>query len=196
MIDDKIKQLSLSIYKWLKLSENKHKQEKLLLVIIELCIYDFITFFIVFVAGFLFGYGLETIIFIVFFSWIRQYSGGYHADTHFKCISSYFVLYLLFLTMLYYSELSNNVHITISIISCVYIIYNAPVQHCNQPLTPIEKKDNRNKAIQIVSVVMFLQIILYILKSNLLIILTIVLFYSALLMIIQKRSKNYRSNDI
>ena len=196
MLNKIITQLSLNIYKWLNLEEKKQKQDKLMLVIIELWIYDLITFFIALIMGLIFGYFVETIIYLIFFSWIRQYCGGYHADTHNKCMSSYFLLYLLFIALLYYSDLTRNTLMLINVLSCVYIVCNAPVQHCNQPLTLIEQKDNRHKAIRIVSIVMFIQILLYLINSNWLINLTIVLAYSAILMIIQKRSKNYRGNDI
>ena len=178
------------------MDKNKQKQDKLILVIIELWIYDFITFSIVFIIGLIFGYAIQTVIYIFFFSWIRQYCGGYHADTRNKCMASYFMFYSLFLLMLYYSELSLNTLMVINVLSGVYIVCNAPVQHCNHPLTLIEQKDNRHKAIRIVSVVIVIQILLYLLNSNWLINLTFVLGYSAILMIIQKRSKNYRGNDL
>ena len=196
MLNEKITELSLSVYKWLNLGANKQKQDKLMLVIIELWIYDLLTFSIVVIMGFIFGCGIQTIIFIIFFSLIRQYSGGYHADTHLKCMSTYFTLYLLFVALLYYSNLSLNVHISVSLLSCAYIIYNAPVQHCNQLLTLVEQKDNRHKAIIIGIVYAVIQILLYVLNSSYIIILTIILAYSAILMISQKNSKTFRGNDI
>ena len=196
MLNKKITELSLSVYKWLNLGANKQKQDKLMLVIIEMWIYDLLTFSIVFIIGLIFGCTVETIIYIIFFSWIRQYSGGFHADTHLKCMSTYFTLYFLFVALLHYSNLSLNLHIAISLLSCAYIIYNAPVQHCNQPLTLVEQKDNRHKAIIIVCVILVMQLLLYVLKSSCLIIFTIILAYSAILMIIQKKSKNFRGNDL
>lgn len=72
--------LSKQILKYLS-NDNNVICDLALQLTIELIIYDFITFSITLLIGSLFNLFFESLIYILFFSLLREYSGGYHATT-------------------------------------------------------------------------------------------------------------------
>ncbi|SJZ34307.1 accessory gene regulator B family protein [Anaerorhabdus furcosa] len=93
--------LSKQILKYLS-NDNNVICDLALQLTIELIIYDFITFSITLLIGSLFNLFFESLIYILFFSLLREYSGGYHATTHLKCFLYYILLFvglLMFLNL-------------------------------------------------------------------------------------------------
>lgn len=81
-----------------------------------------------------------TLCFIVGFMIIRATAGGYHAETHMACFMILIVSYVIYLVILL--NLSNNIISVLTIIICVIstllIIFLAPVEDHNKPLTKAE----------------------------------------------------------
>lgn len=84
---------------------------------------------------------LSTTIFIVTFIILRQYIGGYHAKTHFGCISIFAVVLIIFSILAKYTPVNFEIPISIinTAISVLLVILFAPVEHSNKPLTDNDK---------------------------------------------------------
>ena len=91
--------------------------------------------------SFIFGRVLEGIIFMAVFALLRRYTGGYHADTHFKCIVTFNTI-LVFALVLVSMESrlepsflnSNILTASIASISLIGIFAMAPVENENKPI--------------------------------------------------------------
>lgn len=84
---------------------------------------------------------LPTTVFMFTFAISRQYIGGYHAKTHFGCMS------ILTVVLIIFSILSKNIPINfeipissiVTVISIILVILFAPVEHPNKPLSDNDK---------------------------------------------------------
>ena len=88
---------------------------------------------LIFIAGLLLRHPIESIIFLSVFGTIREYSGGYHADTSFKC--TVFSV-LTFIVCLMLSWIFGEYVFCGSFISLFLIIDLAPVTNVNKPNSP------------------------------------------------------------
>lgn len=99
----------------------------------------------------LFGEMMSGLVFIVAFTALRLFSGGYHADTYGKC---FLISNLLFLLTLLIRDaiviwMPVEVYAIVAVMAGAYIVLRAPVIHKNQPLSERRQKMNR-KLIRIV----------------------------------------------
>ncbi len=92
---------------------------------------------------------LPITIFIVTFIILRQYIGGYHAETHFGCISIFAVVLIIFSLLAKYTPVNFEIPISIIItsISVLLVILFAPVEHPNKPLSNNDKIRLRKNSI-------------------------------------------------
>lgn len=83
----------------------------------------------------------ETLIYLAAFLPLRIIAGGYHADTHFRCILILIITYLLVLFLL--STIPDNFRVFIEfisiVISLITIFLLAPVETINNPMTKEQK---------------------------------------------------------
>lgn len=100
----------------------------------------------------------EGLIFMVCFALLRSVAGGYHANTHFKCVAAFACILTLSLLLLNFAA-PHIVIVVLGAISVVVIFFLAPIEHENKPITPetriILKRNSR-----IIAVVLFLIIII------------------------------------
>ncbi len=92
-----------------------------------------------------------SILYCVVFSTLRQMTGGYHADTYFKCNLSFGILSFCVLALTKFLShetlYSWGIHLLILLFAALVIIVYAPVENPNKPLDDEEKKKNRIFAI-------------------------------------------------
>lgn len=106
---------------------------------------------------------VESVIYLLILMVLRTYTGGYHASTSGKCnllvICCFFVNVLLS-KMLFYLD---NTWITggILLISMVIILWKAPVEHENKPLSDKEKVRYRRYSIVLSVIICFIVVCLY-----------------------------------
>lgn len=105
---------------------------------------------IVLACGFIFEEMLSSIVFFIMFALVRSSSGGYHADTHFKCNMMYtinlaIVLFWIKFAPPYYS-ISGHIMFLLMYLLMVYRF--SPVENSNKPLDSFQKK--RHKALCII----------------------------------------------
>lgn len=111
----------------------------------EVMISTLIGFLLIFTSGLLLGELTSAMIFYAMFIVVRQYTGGYHADSHLKCKLTMLGLCLLVLiSVKYYISIFNFVwHLFFLTTYCVSVLLFAPVEHINAPLTDELKRRNR-----------------------------------------------------
>ncbi len=78
----------------------------------------------------------ESIIFLVCFVLIRQFTGGYHADTYFKCNLILCISFAMVLTLYYTTAkyLSTYISILITFICVSIFLVKCPIEHINKPI--------------------------------------------------------------
>lgn len=107
----------------------------------ETLIYFFVNILIAIIIGFIFGKFLNTVVFLICYCTIRQFSGGYHANSYTKCTLTFIFIYLI--TIFTSNNLDiikyKNILILISIVSCFIIWFMSPLEHRNKPLNNNDK---------------------------------------------------------
>ncbi|MDF2878784.1 MAG: agrB1 [Clostridia bacterium] len=91
--------------------------------------------------GFISGKGLQSLVFLITYSSIRQFAGGYHAKNHIRCLMTFMGLYLSTLLLINAVEFVNAKEIVVICLSLsLLIIYKfSPLEHSNNPLNELEK---------------------------------------------------------
>lgn len=92
-------------------------------------------------VGILMNCFLESIIFTLSFSLLRQYGGGYHAESRRKCFVLSVLMFFIGLFIIRMSESFDVFVIPVAVItffSIVYIIYAAPIDTPNKRLDSAE----------------------------------------------------------
>lgn len=133
----------------------------------EITISSFLVLASILLLSYLFFSPLDGIIFLVFFSPIRMYSGGYHASTYIKCYFCSIFLFLLVVIGSYaLGALTLIPVIIISVLSGSYIFFTAPYAHPNNPLTRKKEEKNRKKSRFMVFLDILLIFILFFLQKH------------------------------
>ncbi|ROR29125.1 accessory gene regulator B [Mobilisporobacter senegalensis] len=118
--------------------------------------------------GCMFGKFIQTTIFILEYCFIRRYAGGYHADTHGRCIAAFSILYFLMLgiTEMFHINEANLILILASIVSNIIVFQLSPVADQNKPLEDHEIKRNSLMSKRLVIISLVINIILYLFFKN------------------------------
>lgn len=116
----------------------------------EIIISSGITFLLLIVTGLLFGKLLEAVVFFLVFYFLRQRTGGYHADTYFKCnlIFELNVILIMILASVNIGFLAKIVINLVSFLLCLTLtIIKAPVSNPNKPIPKGMRKKHKAWAI-------------------------------------------------
>lgn len=115
------------------------------------------------VCGIVFKNFINTILFMIGFIIFRIVSGGFHANSHFKCFLTLAGVYSISLIMLKFmpEKFLNILSIIFLLISTLLIYFDAPVEHKNNPLDD-KTREKLRKYAQILSVLISLIIIVLI----------------------------------
>ena len=102
----------------------------------------------VLIIALILGRIVDSLIFITIFAFLRKFTGGHHANSHFKCILT---LSIIVLSSLILSDLLVNMQMVffsllfLAVISSVGIFICAPVGHDNKPVEAIKLEDLKKK---------------------------------------------------
>lgn len=112
---------------------------------LEILISTTIGFVFILILSALFDGFISGIIFILIFSPLRMFSGGYHARTYRGC---FMISIFSFLTLLFLSKATCNTVILlplifIFIIACCYIAIKKPIINKNQKISIAKQKRNK-----------------------------------------------------
>lgn len=113
----------------------------------EVIISSLIDVIIVIAIGVLFNELGQAVAFFITFFALRCFTGGYHANTYFKCKLVFVINILLVLCIIHQQKLYNIYSLTLICLFSVIVVFAlAPIDNNNKPLTKLEKKTNSNKA--------------------------------------------------
>lgn len=108
---------------------------------IEVLLSLFINLIILSITAYITNKVSELIIFIIFFSGLRTFAGGYHAKTHIECITLSFLLFIISaMSNTFFIHFGEIVMITGIIASNILVFKYAPTESKNKPLNGIEAK--------------------------------------------------------
>lgn len=109
---------------------------------IEITISSLLNIFLILVIGTVTRSFFESIIFLICVIIIRQFTGGFHADTYLKC-NLIFCISFIAVLILYYATakyLSTYISILITFVCVSIILLNCPIEHINKSI-PSNKKN-------------------------------------------------------
>lgn len=87
---------------------------------IEVIISTIINVLVILFMGFLSSQIIESILYCLGFWSIRKFSGGYHCQTYFRCMSAYFLTFLIFLLN---SSVFENIYVMVLIDITAFIVF-------------------------------------------------------------------------
>ncbi|MDF2678505.1 MAG: accessory regulator AgrB [Bacillota bacterium] len=163
-----INKVSAILSEEIKLRLNSSDNEKEIYAYsIEVILSLLINFIILAITAYILKKPAELIIFLIFFSGLRIYAGGYHAKTHIECISISFVIFII-------SSLSNNIFkpyseilLLTGIAFSVFMVFvYAPAETENKPLSKEEQIKYRKFSRIIVLTLSVVAIILYFMRAT------------------------------
>lgn len=123
---------------------------------LEILISSLINLVMVLILGSILNKFIQTVVFVICYCSIRQFAGGYHSNTHGKCIFTFLCMYLITICIgsnvdsIYLSQ----VFLLIGIINWLSIYMLVPVEHINNPLSEIEKINYKKSARIVVTLVL------------------------------------------
>lgn len=117
---------------------------------IEISISSLLNIFLVLIIGVLIHHIVESIVFLSLFILIRSFTGGYHADTYFRCnllMCTTFMLTVL-ANYMFYGKLPLPITIVIICITELVVSVLGPIENKNKPID--DSKRTRLKIIGII----------------------------------------------
>ena len=152
----------------------------------EIIVSTFMGFLIVSVIGIVLNEFAESLLFYFLFVIVRMFTGGYHAETHFKCKLTLSVCCLSVLILSkYYIFYFEKAYIFLLIPYLITVCLFAPVEHINAPLND---NKTRNRIVSIIMAILLTtsNLVIYIYIPKLVIVSSLTLFVIAMLIIISK----------
>lgn len=120
------------------------------------------------ILGCLFGLLIESLLFLISFSMIRMYAGGYHCNKEIHCyfMSSGIIIAVLAIVKLTPIDYVIPIGVVILFVSVPIILKIAPIGTTNKPLDEVEKKHYRKKTILNLEIECFIILVLLIIELN------------------------------
>lgn len=122
----------------------------------EITVSTILNLLIVLLLSLILGCMAEGIMFLVIFVFVRQYTGGYHADTYLKCNITLGVSYFALISV--YKYVINYIPIWLQavclILEIVFVLIYCPIENENKPITS-EKQYNKCKFVSVISYVIW-----------------------------------------
>lgn len=136
------------------------------------------------IIGCLFSMLPETVIFLLAFSFLRSYAGGFHASSSAKCYISSSATMAAALIIVKYVDMP-LVNVVFALFGMVLCLVFAPVESKNKPLDAIEKAVYRKRAMTILFVILLVMVGSYFLHINMLFLtLSVVLLIEGIMLIL------------
>lgn len=124
---------------------------------------------IIIIAGLLFGCFFESLVFTISFTSLRQYSGGYHADSQNKCFVMSTLMLIISLGIIKLIKIFPQLILPldlITLISIVYIFVAAPIDTPNKRLDKDEIRVYGKRARIFAAVLTIITAALFLLDLN------------------------------
>lgn len=129
---------------------------------IEVLLSLLINLLILFSVSYILNKKLELLIFIIFFSGLRTFAGGYHAKTHAECIVlSLSIFVISAMSGTYLKQFGEIILVPGVIFSIFMVFWRAPSETENKPLRKKERKKYKTISRVIVTVLSLAAVTLY-----------------------------------
>lgn len=165
----------------------------------EIIVSTLIGFFIAVILGIAFHVAWLSIVYYLIFAVIRQFTGGYHADTYFRCNLTFTLVTSIvfgFTKMAYCSGTYTGItHFMILSIAVMIICRYAPVENENKPITEKQKKRNHLFGVAASFIVAVTSCFMYFVFKQLCILMAFSLLAIAALIAISKLKKGSEQNE-
>lgn len=141
----------------------------------------------------------ETIIFMLAFYPLQSFGGGYHAQTHFRCLSIFLIGWLIAMLAIPYIQRFDLLILSLAVPGAIIIFLLAPIEHINFPMSKA-KKQKMKVLVRCITLFIIVMIIIFdtVFKWKLVTsVLSIALLGSGLSMLsafIKQRVLQYRNN--
>lgn len=108
---------------------------------IEILISSIFNIVLILFLGMILRCALESLIFLALFIPIRQFTGGFHASSYFKCNLTFCICFTIVIIcyMITYEEFTTYIAILIALICTLIIFMRCPVENPNKPITERKK---------------------------------------------------------
>jgi len=115
------------------------------------------------IIGFALNRFTETLLFLVFYCPIRQFSGGLHAENYKRCLLFFITIYItnIYLMNKLISMKSTTAIIVLAFISFIGIYFLAPQEHRHNPLSSKERKKYKKIVIYLCSILLVISIVCF-----------------------------------
>lgn len=116
---------------------------------VEITISSVINVILILCIGLTFRSFTESVLFLLLFIPIRQYTGGYHAKTYFKCNLTFAVSFSILLLLYYFTNkiLTSYFAILIVYICVLTITFTCPIENSNKPIPKEKRKGHKIMAV-------------------------------------------------
>ena len=160
----------------------------------EITISSLVGYILILMIGIVTHSFLNSIIFLLCFSSIRIFSGGYHADTYLKCNAKFVLLYFAIIgaEKIFPIKIAMYVGVLMVITSVLIMLILSPIENKNKPLTLEEKKEYRKKSIFLLIFWVLIGLVLLALDIKIWLIIFLTVFSIAISMVAEKIIKNKR----
>lgn len=120
------------------------------------------------VLGFIFSLVLESIMFLLAFSFLRTYAGGYHCERATSCyfMSSGVIVVVLLIIKFIPIEYTLPINLVLIFIAVLIILKLSPMGSTYKPLDEAEKNRYRKKSIIYLTIELIVICILFLLKLH------------------------------
>lgn len=155
---------------------------------IEVALSSLLNLAIIIIIGIISMHIIESLIFLIVFIFVRPVTGGYHADTYFKCNLYLCLSFVLLLISYDFFSNNNNVYLVtaINIVSLLIISIFSPVENKNKPIAKANRKGLKIKSIVFSIIISIISIILHCKSIKYGSILPLILLLISMLIIVAK----------
>lgn len=155
---------------------------------IEVALSSLLNLAIIIIIGIISMHIIESLIFLIVFIFVRQVTGGYHADTYFKCNLYLCLSFVLLLISYDFFSNNNNIYLVtaINIVSLLIISIFSPVENKNKPIAKANRKGLKIKSIVFSIIISIISIILHCKSIKYGSILPLILLLISMLIIVAK----------
>lgn len=153
---------------------------------IEITISSVLNIVLIIILSLLLGNFVSGICFLFCFILLRQFTGGYHAESYFKCNLALGVSYVcISLISNVFSRLPIHLLEGLLIAGCITVVLYAPVNNRHKQLTSKQKQQFKNISLIIYAVLGIVSVILKILNIYIWAVMALTLLLVSLMIIIE-----------
>lgn len=127
---------------------------------VEVVLLKFLHLATMLIIGILLGFFFESALYILLYSILREYAGGYHAKSRFGCYLISWLMMFSVIIILKHSSIIPDVPVYLSVVfSTAVILILAPMSAENKPLDDVEDRHYK----RITTLILFIELLIFLL---------------------------------